>query len=665
MFKNLKMNYNLTKKLLNFTFLLFVIGFVFLWTGQVFATVGYCAVWNSVTNKNECVKTSAVSCDSATGQYIPLRSLLIVNFNGYTKQACETVLKNVENQGYCVSQATQQFSSQCVSRYFNPYLKCKSIIYTVSFGECMQALNKTASACKKHSDCVGYDSYCLGGKCVNTKTDLQFSQETCHKDSDCVKNGNQGICNYKGIPGGKFLAKYYCYYKKGAITPQPTKTITWKSKIPEISIRIPGLTFASIQNSITVDTDGHKVINIPWIGQYITAVYKFALALVSVVAVVMLIIQGVTIMMSGGGEAKQGAYKKILQIFVGLGIMWGSYAMLYNINPDLVKFKALAVTMVEKEESTEEVPNSNDNVKYNLKGEKTFGPILEKVSKKVGIEYCLVSAQISRESGWSTGAHTSYAFGLGQVSWYYATTLLSSPTKKAQIVSYHSKNDSSTYPVVPSGLTYDADVKSLPKDQRDALKQKVGDWLMADAEANIIITTLSKKSSLSNTSAFHKGNPILAAVNHYYGMGAYSKFLKKMKEYRAKGLVSDTQCTEAGSVSLTEFLQAAKDGNTTKLEDLYNKSCIPPNKFAWTNYKTSGAMPYFCPPTKKGDTMQCCTKESLSTGTCIMPTHTANGNKGFCFDGVRKGEPCNSTGALNYVKKYSTFLQQCLNRKKT
>ncbi len=126
-------------------------------------------------------------------------------------------------------------------------------------------------------------------------------------------------------------------------------------KKPMLQINIPGLKFSNVM-STTDDTGTY--FHIPWIPELISALYKFGIAIVSIVAVVMIIIQGMRIVTSGGGEAKQGAYKKILQSVIGLFIAWGSFAILYNINPELVQFKALKVKVVERVElSTENSGN--------------------------------------------------------------------------------------------------------------------------------------------------------------------------------------------------------------------------------------------------------------------------------------------------------------------
>lgn len=114
---------------------------------------------------------------------------------------------------------------------------------------------------------------------------------------------------------------------------------------PVIEVNIPQLTFSDVEKNI--DSEGY--LHLPWIGEYIAAVYKFGLAIISIIAVVMIIIQGLRIITSGGGENKNAGYKKILQAVIGLFIAWGSYAILYTVNPALVEFKALKVQYIEPE----------------------------------------------------------------------------------------------------------------------------------------------------------------------------------------------------------------------------------------------------------------------------------------------------------------------------
>jgi len=114
-------------------------------------------------------------------------------------------------------------------------------------------------------------------------------------------------------------------------------------KTPSPTIRIPGLKLTDVKS--TFDEDGN--LNIPWIGQYISALYNFALVAFSILAVILIIIESIRIMVSGGGEEKKQGFKRVSQVMTGLVLAWLSYAVLYTINPDLVKFKTLKIRLIE------------------------------------------------------------------------------------------------------------------------------------------------------------------------------------------------------------------------------------------------------------------------------------------------------------------------------
>jgi hypothetical protein len=112
---------------------------------------------------------------------------------------------------------------------------------------------------------------------------------------------------------------------------------------PQPSIHIPGLNFSDVAD--TLDSEGN--IHVPYLGQYIAALYKFGMAAASAIAVVMIIKKGFDIAISPGGEVKQESYQRIGQIIVGLALVWGSYGLLYAINPQLVAFKVLSINYIQ------------------------------------------------------------------------------------------------------------------------------------------------------------------------------------------------------------------------------------------------------------------------------------------------------------------------------
>ncbi len=137
-------------------------------------------------------------------------------------------------------------------------------------------------------------------------------------------------------------------------------------KKPAIEIRLPGLTFSEVKN--TLDEEGN--ITIPYFAEYLSAAYKFAMVAASILAVIMIVVQGAKIVTSGGGEAKLAAYKRVGQIVIGLGLVWGSYFILYNINPALVNFKVFKVKYIQPQPLiNDRAADNEDNPSVGGKGD--------------------------------------------------------------------------------------------------------------------------------------------------------------------------------------------------------------------------------------------------------------------------------------------------------
>ncbi len=117
-----------------------------------------------------------------------------------------------------------------------------------------------------------------------------------------------------------------------------------KARAPITEIHIPGFD-PNRAIVVSTDSDGTLYMHLPWIGDYVAALYKYALATISIVAVAMMIRQGFQIIFGGEGQAT--AYKRIGQIVIAVCLAWGSYTILYFINPQLTKFNALKVEYIE------------------------------------------------------------------------------------------------------------------------------------------------------------------------------------------------------------------------------------------------------------------------------------------------------------------------------
>lgn len=74
--------------------------------------------------------------------------------------------------------------------------------------------------------------------------------------------------------------------------------------------------------------------------QYLTWAYKFVLALIGFLAVMMIVIGGVEYIISGANESMRGeAHKRIWGAITGLILALVAYLILYTINPSLVNFE--------------------------------------------------------------------------------------------------------------------------------------------------------------------------------------------------------------------------------------------------------------------------------------------------------------------------------------
>ncbi len=192
-----------------------------------------------------------------------------------------------------------------------------------------------------------------------------LSAKECSTSADCTGyGGSNNFCGEEAKPGlsPELTHNKFCFFDPDAMaayvgTPRVTGLFGGSSdlKAPTLEIRIPGVNLTAVKNTI----DNQGFIHLPWIGEYITGVYYFLLGVSSIVAVVMIILSGIRIVVSGGGEEMTAAYHRIGQIITGLVILWGSYLILNTVNPSLTQFKALKIQYIPPLPSTE--PRSDDD----------------------------------------------------------------------------------------------------------------------------------------------------------------------------------------------------------------------------------------------------------------------------------------------------------------
>jgi len=117
---------------------------------------------------------------------------------------------------------------------------------------------------------------------------------------------------------------------------------------PKLSV--PGLLQIAPLSKILVPKGGGEQISVPWIAEFIVGIYKYALGIAAVLAVLMVMFAGVMYLISAGNPQKVGQAKNfIIGAISGLVILASSYLLLYLINPDLTRLGPIVIEAVAEE----------------------------------------------------------------------------------------------------------------------------------------------------------------------------------------------------------------------------------------------------------------------------------------------------------------------------
>ncbi len=189
-----------------------------------------------------------------------------------------------------------------------------------------------------------------GGLCLKKSTKECKNDAEQDDDTLCRVLGTDP--NNKCMGGSCYLTEQsFAFYQQSQANQLPVIKSDIELFQPKTNIKLPTLSggFSDVSKNVVEEPEGTFIL-IPWIGEYMGAIFNFALGIVSIVAVVMIIIQGAKVVVSAGGSAKSEAYKGITKAVIGLIVMWGSYVILYTINPELVRFKSLKILYIEQED---------------------------------------------------------------------------------------------------------------------------------------------------------------------------------------------------------------------------------------------------------------------------------------------------------------------------
>ena len=212
---------------------------------------------------------------------------------------------------------------------------CRCEPYTDAMG--MQyGGESTCTAATNRNEC-GYNCTFSPNRCTDQceAEGLKKTSRFCNTTSQCETGIGVAEC-----------CENVCFYDSRALQVWQAGTIsggkTVKFTKPILSVAIPGVIFSNTND--TLDEEGF--ISVPYLAQYLKGVYEFLVTAGSLLAVIVIILNGFRMTVSAGGEDKNKAIQNLGKALTGLFILWGSYALFYNINPDLVAFKPLKVQYI-------------------------------------------------------------------------------------------------------------------------------------------------------------------------------------------------------------------------------------------------------------------------------------------------------------------------------
>jgi hypothetical protein len=93
------------------------------------------------------------------------------------------------------------------------------------------------------------------------------------------------------------------------------------------------------------------ICSIPWIGQYVEAIYQYGIGLAAILATVMIMVGGFLWLTSAGSPDRVSKAKEfITSALTGLVLALFSYMILYTVNPQLVNLRPVQVPEIKEEE---------------------------------------------------------------------------------------------------------------------------------------------------------------------------------------------------------------------------------------------------------------------------------------------------------------------------
>ena len=151
------------------------------------------------------------------------------------------------------------------------------------------------------------------------------------EDTICKPVANGGSCTV-----GPVNELAYTSGSSGASVADVSKQI----EAPKLNVDIPGLQFSQY----VIARNGY--LEVPFLAQYIAAIYKYLIGISAVACAIMIIYGGFKYIMAATGAHVKEGKEVILNALIGLVLVLGAYTILNTINPETLGLSSIKIAVI-------------------------------------------------------------------------------------------------------------------------------------------------------------------------------------------------------------------------------------------------------------------------------------------------------------------------------
>jgi hypothetical protein len=213
---------------------------------------------------------------------------------------------------------------------------------------CLFLINSKSSSAAECCTCIinGIDGTVCIQKGAQSCDNLSSSPNTDLKEALCKTETASAKCK-KVAEGGICLNNpvMALEFKKTSLTNTKATTTAIQKPFNQLEIKLntdlPNLEFENIGFN-------EGKVYIPYLAQYISAIYKLSIGISLIAAALMIVYGGFLYIVSASGAKARSGKDIIKDALIGLVLVLGSYIILSAVAPNTIKMKSLEMAYVEK-----------------------------------------------------------------------------------------------------------------------------------------------------------------------------------------------------------------------------------------------------------------------------------------------------------------------------